>query len=610
MERLGAGLGCAFVAAGMIASGAAAQTTTRVSVDATGVQGNLLSNGAALSSDGRYVAFYSDASNLVPNDTNAFRDCFVYDRLTSTIARISVDSTGAQANGPSGGCAISGDGRWVVYHSDASNLVANDTNTVRDAFMYDRLTGTTTRISVDSNGVQGNGISDGPSVSSDGHYVAFYSDATNLVPNDTNAVRDVFLRDTQAGTTIRVSVDSTGAQSNGKSEACVISPDGHWILYASDATNLVPGDTNGVRDVFRYDRLTGTTDRISVDSNGVQGNGVSALIEVTGTSPNTTPINGVTTTSFDGRYVAFYSLATNLVVGDVNGFRDVFVRDTVAGTTVLVSVDSNGVQGNEDSSAPNMSSDGRYVAFYSDATNLVPGDTNLLRDVFVHDMQTGTTVRVSVDTNGNQGNNRSGFHAISASGRFIAFSSDATNLVAGDTNLVEDVFVRDQGAAPPTNFCFGDGSLVTPCPCANFGATGHGCANSSAGSTGALLVFSGSTVPDTLVLSASSMIGSATSVYLQGSAVLSNGTFFGDGLRCASGSLKRIGVKMSSGGASHYPATGDPSISARSAALGDPILGSGLTRYYQTYYRDSNLAFCPDPPGNSWNVSNGLIVVW
>jgi tricorn protease-like protein len=196
----------------------------------------------------------------------------------------------------------------------------------------------------------------------------------------------------------------------------------------------VPGDTNNAYDVFVRDRQSGTTSRVSLASNGAQGSANS-------TDP---------AISADGRFVAFVSNASNLVAGDTNDTGDIFVHDRQTGTTSRVSVASGGTQGSGPSSAPSISADGRFVAFGSDAANLVAGDTNGEPDVFVHDRQTGTTSRVSVASDGTQGitifhSDVSFTSSISADGRFIAFDSDHGNLVAGDRNQTSDVFVRDQG---------------------------------------------------------------------------------------------------------------------------------------------------------------------
>ncbi|MEE8519568.1 MAG: DUF6531 domain-containing protein [Dehalococcoidia bacterium] len=277
-----------------------------------------------------------------------------------------------------------------------------------------------------------------PDISEGGRYVAFYSLASNLVVGDTNGTFDVFVHDRQTGATTRVSVDSagneaTGGPPSGGSREPAISGDGRLVAFHSWATNLVTGDTNSDPDVFVHDRQTGATTRVSIDSSSGQGNNDSLDPDISG----------------DGRLVAFRSSATNLVTGDTNGDFDVFVHDRQTGTTTRVSVDSAGNQGNSDSYDPAVNGDGRLIAFRSFASNLVTGDTNGDFDVFVHDRQIGTTTRVSVDSAGNQGNSDSYDPAINGDGHFIAFRSSATNLVAGDTNGVFDVFLHEQSVPPP-----------------------------------------------------------------------------------------------------------------------------------------------------------------
>ena len=196
----------------------AQQTTERVSVDNSGVQGNHISYFGEISYDGRYVAFSSVASNLVPGDTNDDEDTFVHDLSTGVTERVSVDSSGNECNFGSGGIvSISKNGRYVAFFSPSSNLVSGDTNGERDVFVHDRQTGVTERVSVDSSGNQGNDGSSLGTISIDGRYVLFVSRATNLVPGDTNGVSDTFVHDRVLGVTERVSVDSSGNQGNGES---------------------------------------------------------------------------------------------------------------------------------------------------------------------------------------------------------------------------------------------------------------------------------------------------------------------------------------------------------------------------------------------------------
>jgi V8-like Glu-specific endopeptidase len=415
-------LAMARVKSGGLAGGIA----QRVSIDSAGKEARGWSSEASLSADGHFVAFASSAKNLVPNDTNNSWDVFVHDRQSGKTRRVSVSSAGREGNDRSWKPSISGDGRFIAFDSISINLVPNDTNGHNDVFVHDRQTGITTRVSVDSTGNQGNVLSWVASISSDGRHVAFESFASNLVPNDTNAALDVFVHDRQTRTTTRVSIDSAGKQSNNESGSCSISCDGRFVAFSSLATNLVPGDTNSLRDVFVHDRQTGATTRVSVDSAGREGNGSSDQASI----------------SADGRYVAFYSMASNLVPNDNNGWWDVFVHDRQTGQVSLVSVDSTTKQGNGLSITPSISADGRYIAFSSLATDLVLNDTNGSDDIFVHDCWTGQTTRFSVDSAGKQGNDHSRAPSISSDGRSVAFQSLATNLVFNDTNQGRDIFVH------------------------------------------------------------------------------------------------------------------------------------------------------------------------
>ena len=429
-------------------------STERVSVGSDGSQGDSGSGGdashdVAVSAEGRYVAFSSCASNLVVDDTNGECDVFVRDRITKETTRVSVASDGVQANDYSGSPAISGDGRYVAFVSWANNLVANDTNGTVDVFVHDRLTAATTRDSVASDGRQGNGGSGPVSLSADGRFVAFTSWASNLVVGDTNGCADTIVRDRASGATTRVSVATGGTQADhGSDGSPAISADGRYVAFRSFGSNLVTGDTNGQLDVFVHDRSTAATTRVSVASDGTQANGPSGSPAVSG----------------DGRVVGFDSLASNLVDGDTNGSWDVFAHDRTTGVTTRVSVATDGAQGNWSSFEPSLTPDGRLVAFDSHSSNLVADDTNGCDDVFLHDMVTGTTTRVSVATDLTQGGGDSRHAAVTPDGLFVAFASDAMNLVQGDTNHYLDVFIRDRGTP------------VDPPAALSAGATGSGVA--------------------------------------------------------------------------------------------------------------------------------------
>ncbi len=403
--------------------------TIRASVASNGTQGNGHSFDPSISGDGRYVAFVSGATNLVTGDTNHVNDIFVHDRAYGWTTRVSM-ATGltTQANDYSSSPSISGDGRYVAFVSNATNLVAGDTNGYPDVFVHDRQTGGTTRVSVHSSGTQGDEKSWQPSISWDGQYVAFASYATNLETIDTNGKIDVFVHDRSTGNTTRVSVATGGIQGNGNSGNPSIFWDsfsGYSVAFESAATNLVTPDTNNAQDIFVYDQVSGTT-RISVNSNGTEGNGNSRNPSI----------------SRNGRYVVFDSLASTLETGDTNGFYDVFVHDLETGQTTKVSSGPGGLLGNGDSWIPSISQDGRFVAFGSSADNLVAGDTNGVPDIFVHDGTNGQTTRVSVATGGIQAGGNIFYPSISWDGHLVAFDSDATDLVTWDSNGALDIFIH------------------------------------------------------------------------------------------------------------------------------------------------------------------------
>ena len=419
----------------LLASGSVAATNGSieiVSVDSSGVQGNDDSGGMpAVSADGRFAAFESDASNLVPDDTNAIPDIFVRDRLLGVTERVSVDSNGSQAEG--GGIyatsspVISADGRYVAFQSKSTNLVPGDTNGKADIFVRDRQTGTTSRVSLTSSGLQIDDNSVDPAISADGQFVAFSSSSGSIVAGDTNSTRDVFVHELASGSTERVSLAYDGSQANGYSEGKLsLSADGSLIAFASLATNLVPEDSSGYYfRVFVRNRLTGAVERLDVTSFGVPGTGGADDVAI----------------SADGRYAVFASWASDLVPGDTNYNRDIFLRDRVAGTTSRVSVSSSGQQANSSSHEPVISGDGRYVAFQSYATNLVPGAPS--SGIFARDTLRGFTARVDTDPAGSPANGATYDKAVSSTGAFILFASEATNLIGGDSNGAYDVFLRD-----------------------------------------------------------------------------------------------------------------------------------------------------------------------
>jgi hypothetical protein len=419
----------------------------RVSVASDGTEGDGDSGTPEISDDGRYVVFFSTATTLVANDTNGKNDIFVHDRQTGTTMLVSISSGGIQANQHSDNPSVSADGRYIAFESAATNLVSGDTNEQVDIFVHDILTRTTSRVSVSSTGEQADGTSVRPAVSSTGRYVTFQSMATNLVTGDTGYKYDIFVHDRQTGLTNRVSINSYGIQGNDHSDGpSPISADGRFIAFRSFAGNLVTGDTNGVSDLFVHDRQTGSTSRISVSSSGVQANG----------HPH------VRSMSDDGRYVVFQSFATTLVPGVTNINCDtnndhvydnpcghVYLHDRATGTTEIVSTNSNEVQGQDQSSIPNVSADGRYVSFYSRSTNLAFEDMNGFGAIFVRDLQGGTTRLASVKWDASL--TYSLLSSISSNGTFIAYMGFSSDIVPGDTNFKSDIFVVNTARLPLTN---------------------------------------------------------------------------------------------------------------------------------------------------------------
>ncbi len=431
-----------------------------VSVNRTGTNGSGGLNGGVgeytISANGRFVAFTTFASDLVTNDTNGgagrpIQDVFIRDLQTETTTLVSVNRFGADSgNDNSGSPSISANGRFVAFSSDASDLVATSSGSCNiparggNVFVRDLQTGATVLASVNRAGTDcGNGGSVLPSISADGRFVAFLSHASNLVANDTNGQQDVFVRDLQTGTTVQASINHAGTNGgNGVTGTPLLSANGRFVAFASQASDLVATDTNGTWDIFVRDLQMAKTTLVSVNWAGTNsGNGRSGNVPV-GTDFAVSP---------DGRFVAFFSAASDLVATDTNGADDVFMRDLQTRTTTLVSFNRAGTNsGNHDSLHPSLSADGRFVAFESLASDLVTTDSNGTDDVFVRDLQAGTTTLVSVNRTGTNSGNHGAFFgrpspsSMSADGRFVAFSSQSSDLVATDTKEgVINVFVRD-----------------------------------------------------------------------------------------------------------------------------------------------------------------------
>jgi Tol biopolymer transport system component len=401
-------------------------TRSGPSGSATQRVGNDSSSHATLTPDGRYVVFESDASDLVIGDTNAARDIFLRDRVTGTTERVNLSTDGQEAQAEdflySYSPSVSADGRFIAFISNAENLAPNDTNGQADTFVRDRQSGITERVSVSSSEAQGGGSSydESASISSDGRFVVFSSRMNTLVPGDTNDAHDIFVRDRELGTTERISLSSSGAEANDASVLPTITPDGRWVAFISWADNLVPGDTNRTLDVFLRDRDLGTTERVSLTNGGKEQNG-----------RNYNSIQETPRISVDGRFVFFGSTAKNLVAGDRNDAQDLFVRDRALSTTTRVSVKPDGTKFGHGAYGLNSSPDGRFFSFLG---------TN---GVFLGDRLAGTVVRIpgfekpGIDTG----------TSVSADGSLVTFDSSSARLIPGDTNGRSDVLLANRAAA-------------------------------------------------------------------------------------------------------------------------------------------------------------------
>jgi len=406
---------------------AATAGTTRMSVNTAGLEQDGVSQYASISDDGLIVAFASDAPDLVAGVGDGTPQVYVRDRSAGTTALVSMSSLGFVGDGASPFApSVSANGRYVTFESDATNLIHGDTNDVTDVFVHDLVTRETERVSVGLSGEQLPGGGQSPSISGDGRFVAF------TVPGETDDSADVYVWDRDTRNATLVSAAPSGDPASGWSGTPSISDDGRFVAFYSDAPNLTAAaDTNGAGDIFRRDLVDEVTVRVSVGASGAQANGESAFPSV----------------SADGSRVAFASDATNLVANDTNTTVDVFVRDLAAGTTTRVSVTASGAQADGTSLPPSIPADGLHAPVACYPTTLLPGATNGMPDVFVRDVATAVTRRVSVKSSGAQVDFGGDAPSISATGCVVAFDSEAPDLVAGDTNEWRDVFVND--TTPP-----------------------------------------------------------------------------------------------------------------------------------------------------------------
>ena len=409
---------------------------TRASTDFEGNQADRGNGTPSLSGDGTLVAFSSNATNLrVPSGVSGV---VVKNLVSGEFVLASSDTRGVSLAGNSFAPSLAADGSAVAFGTNGSEITDNLNIQIA---IKNLSNGDISVVSAAADGTQGNGNSGAnPSISGDGRLVAFSSLATNLVANDTNATLDIFVKNVATGAITRASTAADGTQGNGGSNVASLSTDGSRVAFQSDASNLVAGDTNGTSDIFVKNLTTGAIVNASASANGAQGNGASTSASL----------------SRDGTLVAFTSDASNLVAGDTNGRADVFVKNLTTGAITRVSAGTDGTQGNAESGNARISADVTKVTFTSRAGNLVPGDTNIVSDVFVKDLTTGTLTRASVSAAGTQANRASDGSgpSLSADGSRVAFASGASNLVPGDTNNVSDVFVAD------TVICFATGTRI------------------------------------------------------------------------------------------------------------------------------------------------------
>ncbi|MCB9432411.1 MAG: PD40 domain-containing protein [Ardenticatenaceae bacterium] len=395
-----------------------------VSVSSSGSLGNDISSYGDISNDG-IVVFDSFASNLVTGDTNGTWDVFFHDTGTGTTKRVSVSASGQEGNGASDHPVISANGRYIAFRSIASNLVSGDTNNTYDVFVYDRITEGIERVSVSSSGAQGNAASLAPSISNDGRYVAFSSSATNFAANDFDGASDIYVRDRQTNQTQLVSISSQGVKGNLGSPVPAISGNGQFVAFLSYANNLVTGDTNNSGDVFVYNRNTGTTVRRSVDSGGVQS-------QTGGDTPSI---------SSDGRYLAFVSTGG---LDNSGNERQVFVHDSATNQTTWISTVE--FPSSDNSLESRISDDGNYVVFTTQGHFANYPNVSGYQ-IYRYSRLTNEVVLVS-ENNGAFANNDARKPALSGDGSLVVFETWADNLVGGDTNNMRDIFLW-RASSPP-----------------------------------------------------------------------------------------------------------------------------------------------------------------
>jgi Tol biopolymer transport system component len=412
------------------------------------------SRGPVISPDGRFVAFLSDASNTGP--TTVRGQVYLLDRLSGALELITQDPNGAPGVHPDPSYSqytlalgISSDARFVLFASDMGGLVANDTNTQpapsiqllsMNVFLRDRATGVTPDRMPD--GTTGSGYSSYATMSSDGRWIAFHT-TNGIDPLDTDGLADVYLFDRTSGSTVLVGLTSAGAKPVGGAAVGGISDDGRFVVLSTAASDMVAGDTNGQRDVFVRDLWTGTNELISVAAGGLQGNGLAGGSHI---SP-------------DGRFVLFGSFASNWP-GHTFAVLDLYVRDRLLATTTLASVREDGTPAYGAKQPFAMSADGRYVLWGSSVAGITSTDVNLKDDVFLRDTLAAGTTLVSAQPSGTSSGAFSYSGDLTPDGRTIVFSSKSSVLTTPNiVDFVEDIFVRECTSTVPTVYCIANSTI-------------------------------------------------------------------------------------------------------------------------------------------------------
>ena len=391
----------------------------------------------SVSYDASRVVFESRQPGLVDDDTNGTSDIFMFERRSKRISLVSVSSEDEQATGPSYEPEISGNGQFVVYHSNAGNLVNNDSNDTFDAFIFNINTATTQLLSVNLNGNAGDGFSHNPDITTDGGIAVFESNASDLVESDTNGEYDIFVRNLESGVTQRIPA-MNGTEPNGSSFSPAVSENGRYVAFQSLATNLLSDeDDAGINaNIYLRDLLLGTTELVSRGINGAAPDGLSQSPVI----------------SRQGRYVAFTSMASNLVEGDGNSSADVFRYDRFRKEVVRVSTNFEGGDATSGADSPSLSADGALVTFASGSPDILESPSVFQNLVYQKDMDFGDVRLVSLSSDGELADAGSFNTATDRSGRYVAYTSTAQNLDGVDANPLEDVYLTDQGAKCDVGF--------------------------------------------------------------------------------------------------------------------------------------------------------------